>query len=182
MQVGEVLFIIALNCIIIAVLYLWQRNSIEKRIKHLKNEVQDLEDLVAAIIEEFEEIAEATDAKISEVQNRSSAVNLTESSVALLKTGAELPSDYPSEIISEEKQSEVSQVIEDTQSIQDSESITDEPSEPRTKTESQRPVSDPKHQRILDLWQEGIAIEEIAKELGTGRGEVQLILGIYRRG
>jgi len=44
-----------------------------------------------------------------------------------------------------------------------------------------RPVTDGRHQRILELWEQGISIEEIAKELGTGRGEVQLILGIYRR-
>ena len=44
-----------------------------------------------------------------------------------------------------------------------------------------RQVTDVRHQRILELWDQGLSIEEIAKNLGTGRGEVQLILGIYRR-
>lgn len=43
-------------------------------------------------------------------------------------------------------------------------------------------VKDPRHQNILELRQEGLTVEEIAKRLGTGQGEIKLILGLYQKG
>lgn len=183
MQAGEVIFVIALNCIIIFTLYRLQQKSLEKRIKHLKKEIQDLEDLVAAIIEEFEEIAAATDAKTNEVKN------------AILDSAAIIESDRISnEIITDlyEENAEVGndKLISGAQNISpavDPAVKAYASADPGVGIESaltnkiSRPVSDSKHQRILDLWEQGVSIEEIAKNLGTGRGEVQLILGIYRR-
>ena len=37
-------------------------------------------------------------------------------------------------------------------------------------------ISDPRHRRVYELWRRGLTVEEIAKELGTGRGEIQLLL------
>jgi hypothetical protein len=181
---GEVVFVIALNCIIIFTLYRLQQKSLEKRMKHLKNEIQDLEDLVAAIIEEFQEIAEVTEARATEVKN------------AILESASVIEFDQPItkepivdfyEEISKVPIEETSQVIQNlptTTYLVPEESSASEPigeliqNLPNKNT---RPVNDLKHQRILDLWEQGLSIEEIAKNLSTGRGEVQLILGIYRR-
>lgn len=182
MQVGEVIFVIALNCIIIFFLYTIQQKSLEKRIKHLKKEVQDLEDLVAAIIEEFEEIAEATESKFTENQHA-----ISESAVidATSETLSEITNNFEAEITKE-----VNEVMNTEENLASDKNVILEvalvnESEvqvvPFQSTQYFRPVNDPKHQRILDLWEQGVSVEEIARHLGTGRGEVQLILGIYRR-
>lgn len=35
------------------------------------------------------------------------------------------------------------------------------------------------HQQIIELWQQGLAIPEIARQTGKGQGEVQLIVDLY---
>jgi uncharacterized protein YoxC len=182
-QVGEVIFVIALNCIIIYILFTIQQKSLEKRIKHVKNEVQDLEDLVAAIIEEFEEIAEATESKFTETQNTiSESTTVIE---ATSETQTEITNNFDTEITKEvtevmntgENLSSDKDVILEVAPVNESEVQV----VPFQTTQYFRPVNDPKHQQILDLWEQGVSVEEIARHLGTGRGEVQLILGIYRR-
>jgi hypothetical protein len=42
---------------VLLIFFFIQKRMIEKSLRHLKDEVQELEDLVAAIIEEFEDIA-----------------------------------------------------------------------------------------------------------------------------
>jgi DNA-binding NarL/FixJ family response regulator len=46
---------------------------------------------------------------------------------------------------------------------------------------SETEVRDPKHRQILNLWQQGMEISQIARELGIGQGEILLILGLYKR-
>lgn len=41
---------------------------------------------------------------------------------------------------------------------------------------SQPVISDPRRRRVYELWRRGLTVEEIAKELGAGRGEIQLLL------
>jgi uncharacterized protein YoxC len=182
-QVGEVIFVIALNCIIIFILYTLQQKSLEKRIKHVKKEVQDLEDLVAAIIEEFEEIAENTESRVAEIQNTISEVSPVKGTS--LENVREINNN-----LSLETTEDVIEVITNEDTLQSYNNPTIESTqadkievnvEPFQNTGNFRPVSDPKHQRIIQLWEQGVSIEEIAKHLNTGRGEVQLILGIYRR-
>ena len=43
-------------------------------------------------------------------------------------------------------------------------------------------ISDPKHQKVIGLWQQGFGIPEIAQELAIGPGEVRFILGLYKQG
>jgi uncharacterized protein YoxC len=178
-QVGEIIFVIALNCIIIFILYSLQHKLLEKRIKYLKKEVQDLEDLVAAIIEEFEEIAEATESKVTEVQNA-----LSEAS-PVVEIGPEIPMEMNDHFnIESEDSSKLIHPVENLPSDQNQINPPDKIEvrvEPNQNVEYFRPVTDPKHQQILDLREQGVSIEEIARHLSTGRGEVQLILGIYRR-
>lgn len=187
-QVGEVVFVIALNCIIIIILYRMQQKSLEKRIKHLKTEIQDLEDLVAAIIEEFEEIAEATDVRATEVKNAilESATIIESDQTSKEVTSKEATADFygkNTEIVNNEVISDVRNMPNTiVPTIMPYSAGESEPGvEPAPIIRNNRPVNDLKHQHILDLWEQGVSIEEIAKSLGTGRGEVQLILGIYRR-
>ena len=182
MAAGEVILVIVLNCIIIFMLYRVQQKSLEKRMKHLKNEIQDLEDLVAAIIEEFQEIAEVTEARANEVKN------------AILESTPIIESDEP--VTREQGFSFYSGIDKiDTPEVHPEmptfHNAIEVPNEFSSEAETEnhqylsaknaRPVPEGRHQRILELWEQGISIEEIAKKLGTGRGEVQLILGIYRR-
>lgn len=37
----------------------------------------------------------------------------------------------------------------------------------------------PWNQQIIELWQKGLSVQEIARQIGKGQGEVQLILDLY---
>jgi hypothetical protein len=182
---GEVIFIIAVNCIIIFVLYRFQQQSLEKRVKHLKNEIQDLEDLVAAIIEEFQEIAAVTEARANDTKKAIlESTPVIESDQVLAENAATHPYDEMKGIeTTVDMRPEIKNLesapypIPKAFSVGEPEVMNHQPSSGR----NTRPATDLKHQHILELWEKGLSIEEIAKNLGTGRGEVQLILGIYRR-
>ncbi len=182
MAAGEVIFVIALNCIIIWMLYKFQQKSLEKRMKHLKNEIQDLEDLVAAIIEEFEEIAEVTEARANDAKK------------AILESTPVIESDEPvtkrqvddlyremDEINIPAPPTQTPTVLNEIPELSNDLVSEAETTPQQSLSGKSRPIADGRHQRILELWEQGMSIEEIAKKLGTGRGEVQLILGIYRR-
>ncbi|HYH03233.1 MAG TPA: hypothetical protein VEC37_09040 [Bacillota bacterium] len=42
-------------------------------------------------------------------------------------------------------------------------------------------ITDPKHQKVIGLWQQGSGIAEIAQELAIGPGEVRFILSLYKQ-
>jgi hypothetical protein len=284
-HVWEIIFIVGINCLIMTALHLIQKRSIEQRVRHLKREVQDLEDLVAAIIEEFEDIANAPGSNLPAANHLTGGLNIIEDVKDIQQFPQPQPETYPEpypESVStpnnvtgdlksfedfnqyhkffEEKSLENN--LADELSVNDDLSIykkllrensltgvepakTNQPSnenslalelntiedislirrpigdknfakelnksdsimEKRLKDGNRRHedfhgssdqnlfgshssedltgnspnITDPKHQRILDLRQQGVAVEEIARQLGTGRGEVQLILGIYKR-
>lgn len=226
MHVGEIIFIVGLNFGLIFALHLLQKRSIEQRVRRLKNEVQELEDLVEAIIEEFEEIS-----NVSDPHNRTTIDSGEESSVfvaeeKLPRLGTKLPPEITPPGLN------LSQLDPNLEKTDRNLSITDLNLPLTDLTLTKRDLnfleteldiskedlnlskedtglsnedvnlsladldlrqagipsgtpgitlSDPKHQRIYQLWKQGVAVEEIARQLGTGRGEVQLILGIYRR-
>ena len=156
MNGAEVCITIGINCLIIYLLHVLHKRSIAKTVRHLRKEVNELENLVAAIIEEFEEVADRVWQSESQSQKQ----------IDKAKTAPPIPIENTTQqpFLTEPEPSE-----------QNDESL-ETPSVIQTLQ-----FSDPKHQRIFQLWQQGLAIEEIAKQLGTGRGEVQLILGIYKR-
>ncbi|MGE5580929.1 MAG: DUF6115 domain-containing protein [Bacillota bacterium] len=181
MQAGEVIFIVLLNCLVIIVCYIFQKKSLQKHIKHLKTEVQDLEDLVAAIIEEFEEIAEQNAAEIHPRNNTIEVSPLPESN-------RETPANRQSNDVETETNDEPDPLTTDIPSanqiyteIKSSSPVNPKPAIEPLRSTGKRLVNDPRHQRVLELWDQGVSVEEIAKQLGTGRGEIQLVLGIYRR-
>ncbi len=182
MAAGEVIFVIALNCIIILMLYKFQQKSLEKRMKHLKNEIQDLEDLVAAIIEEFQEIAEVTEARANDAKKAIlESARVIETDEPVTKRQVNEFDNEMNEIDNPEPPAQTVTIVETPELSDDLVSEAGTTPQPSLSGKNVRPVGDGRHQRILDLWEQGMSIEEIAKKLGTGRGEVQLILGIYRR-
>lgn len=176
MNGGELLLTISINCLVIYILHVLHKRSIAKTLQHLRKEVNELENLVAAIIEEFEEVAERVWPDDAEVPPVDSSVQpqadeeKTDKADSLGYIGL-------ADIIEEEPW-----VVESAESgsleiLKAKESETPENGEIYQPQE----LIDPRHQKIMQLWKEGLAVEEIAKQLGTGRGEVQLVLGIYKR-
>lgn len=261
MSVGWVIFTICINLIIIYAFYIFQKRDLERSLKHVKTEVQELEDLVSAIIAEFEAIAgelepdsaqanatEESDANvnipdkpspndteriIAEVEAAlenpdaitypgvithpgvitSAGLSSTETEAAIGKDDEAEPAGSQTELIENESApadiqsmdepqaadiSEVPQAISEKrqgrlnipaaptnmgspQSI-----LPDSGSEPPLassgkdsvdfSSQTQPVINDPRHRRVYELWRQGLTVEEIARELGTGRGEIQLLL------
>lgn len=190
MHVAEFLVILIINFIVIFILYYLQKRLIEKSITHLKKEIQELEDLVAAIIEEFEDIAD-TGADVSKPAatfspkdepelNYPPAVDFLVNTEADNFNGSihqDTPLNQPADTINN---SPVNRSADHQESNKASWGEFQSGSKPETLFKPEL-INDPKHRRILELRQKGITVEEIARQLGTGRGEIQLVLGIYRR-
>lgn len=231
MHAGEIFLIIILNCILIFILYLFQKRLIEKNIKNLKNEIRELEDLVAAIIEEFEDIAENPGNKDKPVENHGQFEEFAGMSPQELKLNYPTVGDFldnmeenelqemvrveaprvpfneenpmrePVNINTESLTENDEEVGETGEEVGKSQTLTtnsneSEAGEPGIVSIEESPggsvskpgtglqlesINDPRHRRILELREQGITIEDIARQLGTGRGEIQLVLGLYRR-
>ncbi|NLW47768.1 MAG: hypothetical protein GXY86_10595 [Firmicutes bacterium] len=179
MNGGEILISLCINCFVIYILHILHKRSISKTIENVRKEIYELENLVAAIMEEFEEVADEvlqTDIKKPNdepFENETKTENLVEK-----------PNELPDEdfIETEGLKKEESEEQNFNQAFSDD--LEFDQQEPLDTIPMFQPheIIDPRHNRILQLWKDGLAIEEIAKQLGTGRGEVQLILGIYKRG
>lgn len=166
MNGGEIFITISINCLIIYFLHVLHKRSITKTIQHLRKEVNELENLVAAIIEEFEDVAD----KVLQTEPEKPVEKATDPPAF---KGEELVRDE--ELVRKE---ELVKVV----SNEPLPEILEKKEPPETLPMFQpQEIIDPKHQRIFQLWKDGLAIEEIARQLGTGRGEVQLVLGIYKR-
>ncbi|MGE5604689.1 MAG: DUF6115 domain-containing protein [Bacteroidota bacterium] len=176
MNGGEILITIIINCLIIYFLHVLHKRSIAKTLQHLRKEVNEMENLVAAIIEEFEDVAERVWPNEPErpTENSIEPQAVKEESVQAF---AEPFADFLQLTEEEPLSTPKATGGEPLGTLNSEESVLPEtlPMFPPQE------LVDPKHQRIMQLWKEGLAIEEIAKQLGTGRGEVQLVLGIYKR-
>lgn len=177
MNGGEVLITISINCFLIYFLHVLHKRSISNTLQLLRKEVNELENLVAAIIEEFEDIAERVWPNESDKPVKLSFDLQDAHKEESAPNSIEPLADFSK--VTEEKALETMNQTEskstETLRLKESES-----SETLSIFQPQE-IIDPKHQRIMQLWRDGLAIEEIAKELGTGRGGVQLVLGIYKR-
>lgn len=240
MHAGEISLIILLNCFLIFVLYFYQKRLIEKNIKNLKKEIHELEDLVAAIIEEFEDIADSpkNSEKPAEIAGQFDPFagmspqelklnyptvgdfldNMEENElpgmvpamenstgpfgneipaleITNLETGFSPENDENDKTV--EEIGEISREQENSQTLTTNSHDTEEcnpggvsigasihTGAPGTKPETGlqlESINDPRHRRILELRQQGVSIEDIARQLETGRGEIHLVLGLYRR-
>jgi hypothetical protein len=176
---GEILISLCINCFVIYILHVLHKRSISKTIENVRKEIYELENLVAAIIEEFEEVADGilqTDIKKINDQTVKNEARIEEIV------------EKPNELTAEDSRETEGLREEESEEQGSNEPFPDSPEIDQEETSDTIPIFqpheiiDPRHKRILKLWEDGLAIEEIAKQLGIGRGEVQLILGIYKRG
>ncbi len=174
MDGGAVLITLCINCLVIYFLHIIHKRSISNTIQNLRKEVNELENLVAAIIEEFEEVADRVWQTDAEKEREEPVKKKNEKNY---EKSIEFINPIESPTFKADK-------FEETVSIELDNSIPEKKQEGPLETIPMfqpQEIIDPKHHRILQLWKDGLAVEEIAKQLGTGRGEIQLILGIYRR-
>lgn len=176
---GEILISLVINCLVIYILHILHKRSISKTIENVRKEVYELENLVSAIIEEFEEVADGV---------LKFEIEQSDDRPVIDKGKIEKSIEEPIETAKEKLT-----VTEEQKKGESLDADFDKPSSDYSKINFEgtpetipmfqpHEIMDPRHNRILQLWKDGLAIEEIAKQLGTGRGEVQLILGIYKRG
>lgn len=176
MNVGEILFTISINCLVIYILHVLHKRSIVKTLQNLRKEVNGLENLVAAIIEEFEEVAERVWLDEAEVSDADTVLPQTTKEKEVDKVDsldflglADVTKEQPLVVETTENGSLETLKLKENETPENGELF------------QTQELIDPRHQKIMQLWKEGLAVEEIAKQLGTGRGEVQLVLGIYKR-
>ncbi len=177
MNGGEIFIFISINCLIIYLLHVLHKRSIAKTLQHLRKEVNELENLVAAIIEEFEEVAEGVlSSETEKPAEKSFEPQIITEKETVQVINEPVPDSFKLSVAEPEETLELT-VSESLENFKAKENEI-----PETLPIFQpQDIIDPKHQQIVQLWKEGLAIQEIAKQLGTGRGEVQLILGIYKR-
>ncbi len=137
----EVILVTGINALIWSGLTRRQRINLDQRIKLLRQEVLELEDLVAAIIAEFKEVAKIVP---DQIVSSNDAVEFR------FKPNQETP------LIVKPVLNKEDNVLENLVEL-----------------------NNLKREKILALNQRGLQIEEIAKQIGTGIGEVKLFLGIY---
>jgi hypothetical protein len=207
----EILLILVVNFIVIFILFGFQKRLVEKNLRHLKDEVQELEDLVAAIIEEFEEVAGLSEnpttrtIKTTSGKQEPNSVyptaddfleNLDDNDFTEMIRKSAFNGNRLSEVshtknfdpANQKKVEPAAEINHNELETPDNDRQPDN-SPPDNVQEGAKSdtimneefINDPKHRQIIDLWRQGTTIEEIARQLGTGRGEIQLILGIYRR-
>jgi hypothetical protein len=217
----DLVIILVFNLIVILIFFIVQKRAIAKNIKHLKDEIQELEDLVAAIIEEFEEIANPENPRETEIEeswgrmntparlgefelnlNSEADESAPDSELGPYENDLEIASFLPEEELSFQVDGEEAGLFNQTGTPEEDVKLSAPEYSPgiefglfkagpnqKRKSEGRAEsavnsefINDPKHRRIFDLWKQGLTVEEIARQLSMGRGEVQLILGIYRRG
>lgn len=173
MNGAALLITIFINCLIIYILHVFHRRSIATTVKNLRKEVNELENLVVAIIEEFEEVAD----EVWRDKTEKPPLKLSSQSHKKPLEPEELKEEEPLEVFPEEL------TVETTGSTtgKSSARLPEEKPIESIPTLRTQEFIDPKRQRVFELWNNGLMAEEIAKQMGIGQGEVQLILGIYKR-
>jgi hypothetical protein len=151
MSVGAFIGIFIFNGAVIFGLYLWQMRLMGRKLKTIREELQKLEDLVVAIIEELSEaVTENAASPLLAVPTESSFVDHSTVSPPFEDAPVLKPAAAPES------------TLQTTQAFPAIE------------------VQDSKHQKVLNLCDQGLEVAEIAKQLAIGQGEVKLILGLYQ--
>jgi hypothetical protein len=172
----EILLILVVNFIVIFILFGFQKRLVEKNLRHLRDEVLELEDLVAAIIEEFEEVAGLNENPAQTIKTASGKQEPN----SVYPTADDFLRNLDDNDFTELNHNELEMPDNDRQPDNSPPDNVQEGAKSDT-VMNEEFINDPKHRQIINLWRQGTTIEEIARQLGTGRGEIQLILGIYRR-
>jgi hypothetical protein len=218
MHAGEVVFFLIFNLGVIFGLHFLQTRLMAQKLKYLKKETQELEDLVVAIIEELGEAVtvnpDATKPKLkSAVKPEVTTVQQPEKpEVAFVQqpeksemTFAQQPElklgvtsapnpEVKQELIPPQKPKTKAKPKVKSAANQGSTEIPRDKmitspvmakltpnSAAKLSLPINKVVSDSKRQKVLDLAQQGLEIAAIAKQLKMGQGEIQLILGLYKK-
>jgi hypothetical protein len=145
--------------------YFLQKRALEKRVKHLKKQVEELENLVAAMIEEFETVAGIDPESLEPVEEEHST------SAQPFEASGEMESLLPNP-----SAASLALEIDRAEELQPDQTGV-------TGVDADKPGDFPGdyRQRIYQLWQAGESVAHIAKQLNTGQGEVELALKFYKR-
>lgn len=182
----DLALLLVINCIIIFILHTFQKRAINETLKKLRKEIGDLENLVAAIIEEFEEIADSVLIKESgkgdkyfngSVESINSDKSINNS---LESNNGEISSNNSTETKNDRLDSTEFGQIDTVLQVDNIPDAGEHLEKPKQKIDFFN-IKDPKHKQILELWSQGLTIEEISRKLEKGRGEIQLVLGLYKR-
>lgn len=172
MRFVEVITLLGFNILIVMVMQHFHSRNLERRLKRVSQEIRELEDLVAAIIEEFEEVAGMQDTSKEEAEMNIEPVIVQEPEMNAQPVIRQEPEVLEQPVMAEEREMLVQPFIS--------------PERPQNKVSpvragvSAQPV-DAKHQQVITLRNQGMDVADIARKLGIGRGEVNLILGLYQR-
>lgn len=176
---------LALNMMITFLMHRLQNRALDRRLHQVRQEIEVMEDLVAAMIAELEEAT----ADLPKLSAENGGAKAPDQAVGFDEASAVIDS---SEGYQPQFDSKTTEEPVNTPQV-DFSMLEAEPLEEIEVSESESVVSSavlepevvqglaPKYQQILELHRQGEEVEEIAKQLGLGRGEVQLILGLYQR-
>jgi FtsZ-interacting cell division protein ZipA len=160
--------------LVLVVLVFWERKSSGRRLSELEARLRQVEELLLEICALMEE-EETT------IESPASAQQETENSKAPGRENPQPVGQTPPPIASGPVEVAV------TASGQpQSPSVQPKPKTPpkkEVKKESKHKVKREKlpqwNQQIIQLWQQGLPVPEIARQTGKGQGEVQLIIDLY---
>lgn len=156
----EFITFIGLNIFIVMVMQHFHGRNLELRLKRVTQEIQELENLVAAMIEELEEAAGVEETSVKEPETMSLPLLTQE------------PEMTVSPVTVYEPKADVKQVAVPVRLQDETGSI---------QAEEQSQSIDDKRRQVLTLRSQGMDVADIARKMGIGRGEVNLILGLYQR-
>lgn len=174
------LMFLTFNVGTIFLMHRWQNRALERKLRQVRQEIEEMEDLVSAIIAEFEEAAVLN--RIPAVSEQTGmGADVVEDGL-LVADSPEISEPQPEPVFSDvalmESPELETEEVEAVAVVESKEASPPLPAEPET---VKILALAPKYQQILELHHQGAEVEEIAKQLAVGRGEVQLILGLYQR-
>jgi hypothetical protein len=199
MPLGAYVFFIIFNMATILVISHLQNHAMNARIRRLKQEILELEDLVVAIVEEIEEAVQTNKRTLvaapSEEPTQPTEVPSFYPETPLNPPESrslfpEIETIDPVKLETKTYQNEYQQPIINSHPDIHACVLGTKPNEIDTMADSQNThasrlashaYSHPKQQQILELWQQGMEIPQIARELTIGQGEIRLIIGLYKR-
>lgn len=153
---GSFLLLMILNFAFILLLFNLMRRNLEKRLSKIRAEIEELEDLAVAIIEELQENIGIKNNNLILEESSKTWNQSSESDLQKIETG----NDLQSETVMKPEETDID----------------------LTKLIAEKPeFKEPRHQQILELSEQGLVAEEIARSLNIGQGEVKLVLGLYKR-
>jgi hypothetical protein len=153
MTVGWFIAIVIINLLLSWVMLWFYHRNLEKKVASFNQQLREMEEIVAAVMEEIEILTEAKDESESEIE----MVDIQEeeeTASAPLPLQPRLPAGFTGERTGSEFYL---------------------PNEPPLENTAYTKYT------VYQLWEQGLPVEEIARRLGTGLNEVQLAIKFGKR-